>query len=623
MGRARHCAGLIALLASSAWAQQGPPVYVSTPAAPSGSCTGTRVWATSTVPSTLWCCQSGTWTDCTPAGGGGGGAPTTAQYWVGAADGTLSAEKNLGALGTALVVNTAGVPSAYAGSSCAAGQSPNGIGATGGVTGCQAVGGSYTLPAATTSVLGGVTLPSGTPTASKWWSGNGAWTAPTVNQIAQPTGDGNWAFPSGTKFLWTFTGSTDNAFSIDGDGSFTGTGDLVHIHKSGTGSSAGADALHLEVTSDVLMTALHINNVSTAPALVVNGATTLDGAGNLATTGAVTAARFAGPLTGAVTGNASTATALSTTGAANQFWATGNVWAQPSFSNLSGSATAAQIPTASTTLGGVKMAAACAAGNHVGSIVAGELTCSADAGGGGGADALGRYLVQISTNAPANAQVMASLATGLVKNTTTTGVQSIAAAGTDYGPPTSGNATGLVLSTTGTGAHTAYAGATCTNQFPRVLSASGAPTCASVDLSADTAATVLPMTKGGTGANLTGVVGGVLWSTSTTVTGQTAAGAAGTILANSSANTPAWLAAGTAGQVLSSRGAAAPVYVGVQTCTSSASTTCTITVARSGCTPVCQNSTAVSTWVRGTVATTTLTCTFSTSGTNTCACFCP
>ena len=33
--------------------------------------------------------------------------------------------------------------------------------------------------------------------------------------------------------------------------------------------------------------------------------------------------------------------------------------------------------------------------------------------------------------------------------------------------------------------------------------------------------------------------------------------------------------------------------------------------------------TAVSTWVRGTVATTMLTCTFSTSGTNTCNCFCP
>jgi hypothetical protein len=51
-------------------------------------------------------------------GGGGGGAPATAEYWVGSADGTLSAEKNLGALATGLVLNTSGTPSAYAGSSC-------------------------------------------------------------------------------------------------------------------------------------------------------------------------------------------------------------------------------------------------------------------------------------------------------------------------------------------------------------------------------------------------------------------------------------------------------------------------------------------------------------------------
>jgi hypothetical protein len=59
----------------------------------------------------------------------------------------------------------------------------------------------------------------------------------------------------------------------------------------------------------------------------------------------------------------------------------------------------------------------------------------ATGGGGGGADALGRYIVQISTNAPANAQILASLSTGLLKNTTSTGVLSIAAAGTDYVSP--------------------------------------------------------------------------------------------------------------------------------------------------------------------------------------------
>ena len=48
----------------------------------------------------------------------GFGSPLDAQYWVGAANSQLTAEKNLGALATALVVNTAGVPSAYAGVTC-------------------------------------------------------------------------------------------------------------------------------------------------------------------------------------------------------------------------------------------------------------------------------------------------------------------------------------------------------------------------------------------------------------------------------------------------------------------------------------------------------------------------
>jgi hypothetical protein len=63
---------------------------------------------------------------------------------------------------------------------------------------------------------------------------------------------------------------------------------------------------------------------------------------------------------------------------------------QPAFSNLSGSATAAQIPAASTTLGGVKMAASCGAGTHVNAIgVGGELGCTADSG-----------VVSVSASAP-------------------------------------------------------------------------------------------------------------------------------------------------------------------------------------------------------------------------------
>jgi hypothetical protein len=69
--------------------------------------------------------------------GGGSGAPTNAQYWVGAADATLSAEHNLGALATGLVINTTGTPSAYTGTSCT-NQFPRSLSASGAAT-CASV----------------------------------------------------------------------------------------------------------------------------------------------------------------------------------------------------------------------------------------------------------------------------------------------------------------------------------------------------------------------------------------------------------------------------------------------------------------------------------------------------
>jgi hypothetical protein len=57
-------------------------------------------------------------------------------------------------------------------------------------------------------------------------------------------------------------------------------------------------------------------------------------------------------------------------------------------------------------------------------------------GGSGGAPTTSKYLLQVADGSLPNAQSMGALGTGLVKNTTTTGVQSIAAAGTDYTSPT-------------------------------------------------------------------------------------------------------------------------------------------------------------------------------------------
>jgi len=326
-------------------------------------------------------------------------------------------------------------------------------------------------------------------------------------------------------------------------------------------------------------------------------------------------------------------------------------------------------------------------------------------GGGGGADALGTYLVQTATHAPVNAQVMGSLGTGLELNTTTTGVQSIyggadagagnairalnasggvqtsiavpTISGTQYGVPyysttsalgTSaapasatvllhGNAptwTGVALAdfvanlgTTTTVLHGNAAGqpsygsvalgsdvsgslpvgsvtfsgtqygvpyyssasAIGTSAAPggaNVLlhgAAAGAPTWSAVDLSADTASTVLPMTKGGTGANITGTVGALLAPTSTTVVGQIADVAVGSALVSGGVGV-------------------APSYSASATCTSSGATTCTITGRRSGCLPVCSMTTAVSTTFHAAISSTTITCTFGTSGTNTCNCIC-
>ncbi len=75
--------------------------------------------------------------------------------------------------------------------------------------------------------------------------------------------------------------------------------------------------------------------------------------------------------------------------------------------------------------------------------------------GGGGAPVDATYIVQTANPDLPNEQAMGALGTGIVLNTTTTGVQSI------------------------------YAGTSCTNQFPRALSASGVATCASVNLASD------------------------------------------------------------------------------------------------------------------------------------------
>lgn len=96
-------------------------------------------------------------------------------------------------------------------------------------------------------------------------------------------------------------------------------------------------------------------------------------------------------------------------------------------------------------------------------------TLTVGGGGGGGAPTSATYITQTPDATLSAEQALSALATGIVVNTTATGVLTI------------------------------YTGATCTNQFVRALSASGAATCASVSLTSDVTGT-LAQGNGGTGA---------------------------------------------------------------------------------------------------------------------------
>jgi hypothetical protein len=119
------------------------------------------------------------------------------------------------------------------------------------------------------------------------------------------------------------------------------------------------------------------------------------------------------------------------------------------------------LPAATATvLGGVKgtgTALVCTGTDKAtGFDAAGALQCGADVGGSGAPTTAG-YWTTIADAGLSAEVAMGTLASGLILNTATTGVPTI------------------------------YGGASCTNQFPRALSASGAPTCAGIEVADFTA----------------------------------------------------------------------------------------------------------------------------------------
>jgi hypothetical protein len=399
-----------------------------------------------------------------------------------------------------------------------------------------------------------------------------------------------WANVAATAFSADAAGTAGFAGAFDHDPTACSAGQYVTDQTAaGVLACAQVDATQLSNPSSIKVGAAYMADASiTAAALAANPAdcsanqyaTTIAANGDL-TCAQVTTAQLSGTIT-----NAQLASSYSGVGACGA-----NTWAstlganaaptctQPAFTNLSGSASLAQNGTGagspagadsvlqSTAAGTTAWSAALpnctdTGGNHLNYTSATHaFSCgTTSSGGGGGAPTTATYITQTPDGTLSAEQAMSLLSTGIVKNTTTTGVLSIAAAGTDYGPPTSGNATGLVLSTTTTGAHTTYAGTTCTNQFARSLNTSGAATCNSV-ASADLAITATSCTNQFVSAVSTTGVG--TCTTDTLASAQHAnQGTATTLLHGNAAGNPTWAGVSLTADTTANQGTATTVLHG-------------------------------------------------------------
>jgi hypothetical protein len=242
----------------------------------------------------MTCSLNGSSGDFASAGGGGGGAPTTARYITQTPDAGLSSEQALSLLGTGLMLSTTGtgVVSIYGGSTpCGAGQFVTTLSASGVATCGTPAGGTGTVTniATTAPITGGPITITGT--------------------LACPT--------------CGVTGSSLAQFAA------TTSAQLAGVISDETGSGALVFAAAPTLVTPVL---------GVATATSINGLTITASTGTL-TVGAATV----------TTPAVNSTTVIPDVGAANTFLtaiSAGGVIskAQPSFANLSGTGTCAQLP---------------------------------------------------------------------------------------------------------------------------------------------------------------------------------------------------------------------------------------------------------------------------------------
>jgi len=308
-----------------------------------------------------------------------GGADSNAAFWLGAANGGLPHAKNLGALGTGLVINTGGTPSIA---------SLVGLTLVGGVL--TATPGEILTGTANEIVKTGTVL-SLSPVVTGGIAANTAAIAAlqAINLIAGAglTGGGDHSGPDRT---FNIGQNADNSITVN------------------------ANDIQLSTT---LQTAIstNTNNISTLTTTVSGHTTTL---------GLLAAPKYIVQQPSADLTNEQALSAL----------ATGIVKSTTTTGVLS-IAVASDLPSLLTTKGDLSVYSTTPARLAVGSngkVLTADSTATEGVSwqtpAAGGANALGTYIVQTSTNAPANAQILASLSTGIVKSTTTTGVLSIAVA---------------------------------------------------------------------------------------------------------------------------------------------------------------------------------------------------